>query len=357
MIQYRVDRESPLPAYYQIAQDLRQRIAGGEWRAGSQLPSEPQLARQYDVSRMTMRQAVAVLSKEGVLVRRRGAGTFVSQGFVDITSQSVERLPPMAAGDAHKSALRQQVWKELRKVARPDSRFHWDFTEFVPDFEGSDLCADAIRQMDWYQESQVIFVAPDNSLVKVRANAMADGKHLIVATHTIARGFYLVRPATVPKAHLHFAATLDGLEKYADAVTLDEIGELEAIDLLVTGISLVTTKGVRWGKGHGYFDLEWAMFCEIGAVSAGTPVIAVGHDCQVVDTDLEPSIVDTIADVIVTPSGVMEVGHFYEKPRGILWEFVSPELRQRVPPLQRLYREKEGLSRLTAHGGYTDEER
>jgi 5-formyltetrahydrofolate cyclo-ligase len=37
---------------------------------------------------------------------------------------------------------------------------------------------------------------------------------------------------------------------------LREISSFGKIDLLITGISLVTEKGVRWGKGHGYFDLE-----------------------------------------------------------------------------------------------------
>jgi 5-formyltetrahydrofolate cyclo-ligase len=338
MMLYRVDRDSPLPAYYQIAQDLRQRIAGGEWSAGGKLPSEPQLAQQYDVSRMTMRQAFKELAKEGVVVRRRGAGTFVSRGFMDITEPS-----PDGPGHSNhrKAQLRREVWAELRKVARPDSRLHWDFSEFVPDFEGSAACAEAIGQMPRYRESELIFVAPDNSLAPVRAQAVADGKILLVATHALVRGFTLLEPDAVPEDHVDFAATLDGLERYGRPVTLDAIRAMGAIDLLVTGVSVVTEKGVRWGKGHGFFDLEWAMFCDVGAVSEETPVVAVGHDCQVVAADLEPSVVDTIVDVIVTPTRVLEIEPVYEKPAGILWEFISPELRQQIPPLQTLYKEKQ----------------
>lgn len=337
MADYRVDWDSPLPAYYQIAVDLRQRVAGGEWRAGSQLPSEPQLAEQYDVSRMTLRQALQELTKEGVLLRRRGAGTFVNQGFLDITD-APQTLPPRSMpGDRHKTELRQQVWAELRQVAYPDSRLHWDFSEFVPDFEGSERCTQAIASMPWYEQCATLFVAPDNSLRGVRAQAIAGGKRLLVATHSLVRGFYLVEPQTIPDGLAQLAATLDGLETYARKVTLEDVRALGAIDLLVTGVSLVTEKGVRWGKGHGYFDLEWAMFREIGVVNRDTPVIAVGHDCQVVSTDLEPSPVDTIADVVVTPTRVLEVGHFYEKPGGVLWDFVSSELRQQVPPLQALF--------------------
>jgi len=337
---YIVNRDSPIPAYYQIALDLRQRITGGEWRAGHQLPSEPELSKQYAVSRMTMRQAVAELVKEGVLVRRRGHGTFVSRGYLDITERASEELA-MRMG-AKKASLRHQVWARLRQVAKPDSRFHWRFEEFVPDFEGSEQCAQAIREMTRYQDSKAIFVAPDNSLARVRQYAIEDQKWLLVATFGIARGFYLLEPGAVSANSAPFAATLDGMELFGRLISLPEIKALGTVDLLITGISLVTEKGVRWGKGHGYFDLEWAMFREVGVVEEDTPVIAVGHDCQVVATDLEPSAVDTIADFIVTPSRVIEVQKVFPKPKGILWQYISPELRQQVPPLQSLYAQHEG---------------
>jgi DNA-binding GntR family transcriptional regulator len=74
-----VDRSSPVPMYYQIAMDLRQRICRGEWRIGSRLPPEPELASEYDVSRMTLRQALAHLEKEDIIRRQRGSGTFINQ--------------------------------------------------------------------------------------------------------------------------------------------------------------------------------------------------------------------------------------------------------------------------------------
>jgi DNA-binding FadR family transcriptional regulator len=76
MAQYRIDRDSPVPVYYQIASTLRRRIAEGEWRKGNQLPPEPELAKAFGVSRMTIRQALVELEGDNVIVRRRGAGTF-----------------------------------------------------------------------------------------------------------------------------------------------------------------------------------------------------------------------------------------------------------------------------------------
>jgi GntR family transcriptional regulator len=50
-----VDRSSPMPVYFQIALDVRRRIAAGEWRAGERIAPELQLLREYAVSRVTIR--------------------------------------------------------------------------------------------------------------------------------------------------------------------------------------------------------------------------------------------------------------------------------------------------------------
>jgi GntR family transcriptional regulator len=64
------------PRYEQIAEYLRGRIASAE--PGDRLPSDAELCDRFGVSRMTARQAVQVLAAEDLVVRRRGAGTFVA---------------------------------------------------------------------------------------------------------------------------------------------------------------------------------------------------------------------------------------------------------------------------------------
>ncbi|WP_053958218.1 GntR family transcriptional regulator [Sulfobacillus thermosulfidooxidans] len=73
---------SHIPYYYQIKEDIIQHIAQGHWSAGDQLPSEPELAHQYQVSRATIRQALAELAQEGYLIREKGRGTFVSHPII-----------------------------------------------------------------------------------------------------------------------------------------------------------------------------------------------------------------------------------------------------------------------------------
>ena len=74
-----VDRTAPLPVYFQIAADIRRRLDGGEWSSGHRIAAELELAREYEVSRMTIRQALAELVKDDLLERRRGSGTYVRQ--------------------------------------------------------------------------------------------------------------------------------------------------------------------------------------------------------------------------------------------------------------------------------------
>src|SRR3984885_3944757 len=69
---------SGAPAYRRIKYELQKRIEGGELQAGDAVPSERDLARTHEVSLMTARTALGALSRDGVVGRRRGVGTFVA---------------------------------------------------------------------------------------------------------------------------------------------------------------------------------------------------------------------------------------------------------------------------------------
>jgi DNA-binding GntR family transcriptional regulator len=72
-----VDRNSPVPLYFQVAQHLEHMIESGALPAGSQLDNEIALADQLGLSRPTMRRAIEFLVDRGLLVRKRGVGTRV----------------------------------------------------------------------------------------------------------------------------------------------------------------------------------------------------------------------------------------------------------------------------------------
>jgi GntR family transcriptional regulator len=69
------------PKYLRIHRELSDRIASGQWPAGSPLPSQQQLAAQFGVSVMTLRQAIQLLADDGLIQTRHGAGTFVAARY------------------------------------------------------------------------------------------------------------------------------------------------------------------------------------------------------------------------------------------------------------------------------------
>ncbi|MFO7633042.1 MAG: GntR family transcriptional regulator [Caldilinea sp.] len=74
-----IDKNSPVPLYYQIAEQLKEQIAVGELASGSRLPSERELSEQSGVSRMTVRQAIHYLQRDGLIEVHQGVGAFVTQ--------------------------------------------------------------------------------------------------------------------------------------------------------------------------------------------------------------------------------------------------------------------------------------
>lgn len=73
-----IDRQSPVPVYYQIEQYLKKLIDQKQLKAGEQIPTERELTERFQVSRMTVRQALSNLVNAGVLIRIKGKGTFIS---------------------------------------------------------------------------------------------------------------------------------------------------------------------------------------------------------------------------------------------------------------------------------------
>ncbi|WP_106532376.1 GntR family transcriptional regulator [Planomicrobium soli] len=78
-----VDKQSPIPIYAQIEEQLKSRISEGEFLPGTAIPSERELTETFGVSRMTVRQSVTNLVNEGLLYREKGRGTFVAAAKVE----------------------------------------------------------------------------------------------------------------------------------------------------------------------------------------------------------------------------------------------------------------------------------
>ncbi|OAP56601.1 hypothetical protein AYL99_08713 [Fonsecaea erecta] len=243
-----------------------------------------------------------------------------------------------------KDQIRQLVWPRLREVAIPDSRFHYDFSSFIADFQGSGAATERLVSLRCYADARVIFITPDNCLEQLRLRALEDGKKVLVTTYAIRRGFWLLDPAVIvtPEAR-KLACLLDAMERpgLGRALSLAEIQQLGLqVDVMVTGTGAINHSGIRFGKGHGFFDLEWGMLTTIKAVSFSIPSIAVVHDCQVLGEELRPEVFDTVCDYIVTPTTIIDIakaGVVPKKPTcGILWDRLQPGMLEDIPPLEEL---------------------
>jgi GntR family transcriptional regulator len=73
-----MSRRGEEPAYKRIEGAIRRRIDAGQLKPGNMVPSERELARTHQVSLMTARHALTELARDGIVERRRGAGTFVA---------------------------------------------------------------------------------------------------------------------------------------------------------------------------------------------------------------------------------------------------------------------------------------
>jgi GntR family transcriptional regulator len=75
----RLRKSSPVPLYFQLKQTIEQLIEAGDWPPDTQVPSERRLCEQFHISRITVRQALAELERDGRLVRSHGRGTYVAE--------------------------------------------------------------------------------------------------------------------------------------------------------------------------------------------------------------------------------------------------------------------------------------
>jgi GntR family transcriptional regulator len=109
---------SPIPLYHQLAETLLAEIRKGIYPPGSRIPSEHQLAAAYRIGRPTARQATDLLVRRGILVRRRGSGTFVQapEQEVDLFSMAGTSASFMQTGVVVSTRLLART--KLRRIGR-----------------------------------------------------------------------------------------------------------------------------------------------------------------------------------------------------------------------------------------------
>ena len=75
----KIDHDSAIPFYIQLRELLEAHVLNGEWQPGDRLPTEQELCETYDVSRTVVRQTLQEMENKGLIVKRRGKGSFVAK--------------------------------------------------------------------------------------------------------------------------------------------------------------------------------------------------------------------------------------------------------------------------------------
>ncbi|MEU1600409.1 GntR family transcriptional regulator [Streptomyces sp. NPDC005708] len=146
------------PKYQRIADSLREAIQSGEYGPGDRLPGENDLMAEYDVARMTARQALGVLKDEGVTEARKGAGVFV-RDFRPLRRRGIQRLS-------------QEQWGSGRSIWSADT-------------ESRALVVDQVTVSEEAAPERVSLVldlAEEDSVCVRRRRFVLDGKPVLLAT-------------------------------------------------------------------------------------------------------------------------------------------------------------------------------
>lgn len=113
-IERTIDRESKLKLYVQIYTIIKEKIESGEWPVGTQIPTEDELCKTYDVSKVTVREAIQELVREGYLRRQQGKGTFVLYSVPHLGLVMRTRLTDVITGGGV-TARKEIIEKEIRE--------------------------------------------------------------------------------------------------------------------------------------------------------------------------------------------------------------------------------------------------
>jgi GntR family transcriptional regulator len=137
-----IDPESHIPYYIQLIDVLKAKISRDEWKPGEKIPSETELCASYRVSRTVVRQALREIELEGLILRRKGKGTFVAEP--KINESLVQRLTGFYQDMLDQG--RKPVTKVLQFEVQPASPIVASFLELEP--EAPVFCLERLRFVD-----------------------------------------------------------------------------------------------------------------------------------------------------------------------------------------------------------------
>src|SRR4030095_1270188 len=115
---------SPVPLYTQVRELLRERILRGHYKPHDQMPSEHDMVRSFGVSRITVRQALTDLQRQGLIFKIHGKGTFVSKSKAVQSLARLEGFGEALSVSGHETYSRVLGYRMIRAGALVAGRLH-----------------------------------------------------------------------------------------------------------------------------------------------------------------------------------------------------------------------------------------
>lgn len=230
-----------------------------------------------------------------------------------------------------KQELRERIWDELEESGA--ARFPFPPHGRLPNFAGADDAAERLAELEAWRDGDVIKSNPDSPQLPVRRAALRDGKTVYMAVPRLrdAKCFLRLDPDEIED--IDHASTIGGSSDVGEQVAP---GEVEPVDLIVSGSVAVSDRGVRVGKGEGYSDLEFAILREFGLVDDETTTVTTIHEIQVVEERIPATPHDVPIDWILTPERTIRTDAMNTKPTGIEWDALDEDKINEIPILQRM---------------------
>ncbi len=232
---------------------------------------------------------------------------------------------------SEKQRIREEVWDALEESG--EARFPYPPHGRIPNFAGAAEAADRLAALDVWQEADVIKSNPDAPQLPVRRAALHAGKTVYMAVPRLRdrECFLTLDPAVI--ADVDQAATIGGA---TDAGVAVAPGEMDAVDLIVSGSVAVNDAGARIGKGEGYSDLEFAILRECGLVDETTTTVTTVHARQVRDEAFPTTPHDVPMEWVLTPDQSTQTTGAAAKPDGLIWDALAEDRIAEIPILQEL---------------------
>ena len=119
------------PLYIQIESDICKRILSKEWKSGDRLPSEAELCVLYDVSRVTIRNAIEKLQEKGYLVKYQGKGTFIKDIQIEQRLSKFYSFSEVIRASGMEERARLLKFERVKMDPRIAAAHFWDPNELV----------------------------------------------------------------------------------------------------------------------------------------------------------------------------------------------------------------------------------